>query len=157
MERLTAIICWMNICVKGSLIVRSAGVRLRETAFNASTMNSLNHGTTHYRKTINYGTNRYQLPKLCFQVAQKSSTLLVVQFCAIRDQNVKNTVTNVNTQIHLISAEMPAILTLPWEIDTAVVLKIQLGSLSTSQSVQKDSMNSIVQCGLMQSERENKH
>ena len=79
----------MNVCVKDILIVKCASVRLRETAFNALTMNTLFHGTT-----------RYQLPKLCSQIAQQSSTLLFLQLCAIRDQNVKITVTNVDAQIH---------------------------------------------------------
>ena len=37
---------------------------------------------------------------------------------------------------------------IPMEIVTAMVLKIQLGSFSTRQSVQKDLTNLIVQCGL---------
>ena len=95
-------ICRMNVCVKGILIVKCARVHLRKIAFNALTMSTLNHGTT-----------GYQLPKLCLQTAQRSSILQLVQFSAIRDQNVKITVTNVNAQAHRISAMTPAILTFP--------------------------------------------
>ena len=89
MEKVTAMICRMNVCVKGTLTVKCAKVRLREIASNVSTMNALNHGT-----------NRYQIPKLCLRIVQQSSTLLLVQFCAIGDQNVKITVTNANAQTH---------------------------------------------------------
>ena len=48
MERVTASTFRMNDCVKRILIVHCARVRLREIAFNALTMNSLNHGITRY-------------------------------------------------------------------------------------------------------------
>ena len=109
-------ICLMNVCVKDILTVKCATVRLRKIAFNASTMRTLNHGTAHY-----------QLPNLYSPTVQQSSKPMLEQFHAIRDRNVKITMTNVHAQIHQVSVMTLAIIFFPWEIVTAMVLKTLLG------------------------------